>query len=43
MIHAGSEWYEEQENWRMHIYYGVRRGNEERVKVLVTPMTLELA
>ena len=29
MIHAGSEWYEEQENWRMHIYYGVRRGNEE--------------
>lgn len=29
MIHAGSEWYQEQDNWRMHIYYGVRRGNEE--------------
>jgi len=25
LIHAGSEWYREQENWRMHIYYGVNR------------------
>jgi hypothetical protein len=29
LIHAGSEWYHEQDNWRMHIYYGVRRGNEK--------------
>ena len=29
LIHAGSEWYHEHDNWRMHIYYGVRRGDEK--------------
>jgi len=32
LIHAGSEWYREEENWRMHIYYGVQRGGIDTYK-----------
>lgn len=30
MIHARTKWYREEENWRLHIHYGVRREDKDK-------------